>query len=67
VDENDVFPEELSTFLGLPGGLRDIFVQTNGELFGVEFWTELQRRHRAGEVIDIFPYQEGRRLARESA
>jgi isocitrate dehydrogenase kinase/phosphatase len=63
VGENDVFPEELVTFLGLPPPLRAIFFQHHGDLFKVEFWAALQARHAAGEVIDILPYKESRRLS----
>jgi isocitrate dehydrogenase kinase/phosphatase len=62
VSENDVFPEELKTFLGLPPDLAEVFVQHHGELFGVDFWADLVARHRAGEVIDVLPYRESRRL-----
>jgi isocitrate dehydrogenase kinase/phosphatase len=62
VGEMDVFPEELKTFLGLPEPLAAVFFKENGELFDVPFWGDLQARHRAGEVIDIFPYKEERRL-----
>lgn len=62
VGEMDVFPEELKTFLGLPQPLAEVFFRENGELFDVPFWADLQARHRAGEVIDIFPYKEETRL-----
>ena len=67
VDENDVVPEELTTFLGLPPPLRAIFTARNPELFGVPFWTELQARHRAYEVLDIFPYAVSKRLPHGAA
>ncbi len=62
VDENDVFPEELVTFLGLPPPLRAIFAPAHGDLFGVPFWAQLQARLAAGEVIDILPYKPSHRL-----
>ncbi|HUS14584.1 MAG TPA: bifunctional isocitrate dehydrogenase kinase/phosphatase [Chloroflexia bacterium] len=65
VAENDVFPEELGTFLGLPPPQRAIFTAANPELFDVPFWADLCARHAAGEVIDIFPYKESKRLLRE--
>jgi isocitrate dehydrogenase kinase/phosphatase len=64
VAEHDVFPEELSTFLGLSPRLRDVFIQHHGDLFEVEFWADLQARHATGEVIEILPYKESRRLTR---
>lgn len=62
VGEGDVFPEELGRFLGLEGRRRELFLQEHGDLFGVEFWRRLQERHRAGEVVEFYPYRDERRL-----
>lgn len=62
VDENDVFPEELRTFLGLQGRVREAFLREHGDLFGVELWSNLQERLRRGEVVSFFPYSPARRL-----
>lgn len=61
-DENDIFPEEFRTFMGLHGPMLDFFASYHGDLFDVEFWQTMQARHRAGEPIDIFPYPPGKRL-----
>jgi isocitrate dehydrogenase kinase/phosphatase len=62
VGEGDVFPEELGRFLGMEGWRRDRFLQEHGDLFGVEFWRRMQERHRAGEVVEFYPYRDDRRL-----
>ena len=62
VGENDVFPEELQTFLGLQPDLARTFIRDHGDLFRVAFWAEMQARHTAGEIIDILPYRESKRL-----
>jgi isocitrate dehydrogenase kinase/phosphatase len=62
VGENDIFPEELRTFLGLEGELRTAFLREHADLFDVEFWHRMQERNRRGEVIEFFPYGETRRL-----
>lgn len=62
VGENDVFPSELLTFLGLQGRAREAFLREHGDLFGVEFWHRLQERLRRGEVVSFFPYGKDRRL-----
>ena len=62
VGENDIFPEEFRRFLGLPKALRSSFETHHGDLFRVDFWKDLQERHRRGEVLDIFPYPARRRL-----
>ncbi len=62
VGENDVFPSEMLTFLGLQGRMREAFLREHGDLFGVEFWQRLQERLRRGEVVSFFPYGKDRRL-----
>jgi isocitrate dehydrogenase kinase/phosphatase len=62
VAENDVFPEEFMTFLGLPARLQAIFRAAHGDLLDVRFWQSMQARHRAGEAVDILPYRESERL-----
>jgi isocitrate dehydrogenase kinase/phosphatase len=62
VGPNDIFPEEFIRFFGLPPQLREAFLQVHGDLLGVQFWTRMQERHRAGEVVDIFSYKQSKRL-----
>jgi len=62
VGPSDVFPEEFIRFLGLPERLRDVFVRAQGEVLTPGFWRAMQERHRAGEVVDIFPYRDNQRL-----
>lgn len=62
VGPQDIFPEEFLAFLGLSEDLRRAFLETHGELLRPPYWRAMQERHRSGEVIDIFPYREDRRL-----
>jgi isocitrate dehydrogenase kinase/phosphatase len=62
VGDDDVFPEEFTRFLGIRGDLRQAFDEHHADLFGVRFWTRMQERLDAGEVIEIFPYKRSRRL-----
>lgn len=62
VGERDIFPEELLTFLGLTGRLREAFLAHHAELFEPEFWQQTQERIRRGEILDFYPYAEHRRL-----
>ena len=62
VDEHDVFPEELRTFLGLQGRLREAFLREHSDLFEVEIWQRLQELHRKGETVSFYPYGRERRL-----
>jgi isocitrate dehydrogenase kinase/phosphatase len=56
VAENDVFPEEHARFLGLPPGLKKIFMRYHEDLFGLDFWLKVQADIRAGQIKHILPY-----------
>ncbi len=62
VGPGDVFPEELFTFMGLRGPAREAFLERHADLLGLRFWLDIQRRERAGEIVDVFPYPRERRL-----
>ncbi|MCC6132959.1 MAG: bifunctional isocitrate dehydrogenase kinase/phosphatase [Acidobacteria bacterium] len=62
VGENDIFPEEFMTFLGLRGELREAFLKEHGDLLTPAFWNGIKKRHKAGEVLDVFPYRPALRL-----
>jgi isocitrate dehydrogenase kinase/phosphatase len=57
VDEHDVFPEQFINFLGLEPRQLEVFLEHHGELLTPEFWRDMQRRHQAGEVLEILPYR----------
>ena len=63
VGEDDVFPEEFFNFMGLNKQQREAFLADHAEVLTPGFWRDLQARHRAGEVMDIFAYPPSRRLA----
>ncbi len=63
VGPNDIFPEEFRTFMGLTGRLREVLLEQHGDLFEAAYWRGLQKRHRAGEIMDILPYRQVERLA----
>ena len=62
VRENDVFPAEFKTWLGLDEPWRSLFMKHHADLYAVDFWRDRQVRLRADEVIDIRPYPESKRL-----
>lgn len=62
VSVDDVFPEEFPRFFELTGALRDRFMDEHGCLFDPSWWQQMQDRNRRGEIIDVFPYPEQRRL-----
>jgi isocitrate dehydrogenase kinase/phosphatase len=65
VDERDIFPAEFRTFLGLVGELRAVFESQHADLFTAEYWRKIQERLRAGEILDLYPYDARRRLRRD--
>jgi isocitrate dehydrogenase kinase/phosphatase len=62
VGKDDIFPEEFLPFLGLPGRLREVFLQAHGELLTGRWWRDIQERVSSGEIVDIYPYREEQRL-----
>jgi len=62
VGPNDVFPEEFATFLLGDPDVREVFVRHHGELLDPHYWQERQRRIRAGELEDVFPYPDALRF-----
>jgi isocitrate dehydrogenase kinase/phosphatase len=62
VGPGDIFPEEFATFLGVGGEVRREFVRRHGDLFQAEWWSSVQKRVAAGELIEIYPYEERLRL-----
>ena len=66
VGDGDLFPEEFLAFMGLQGTVREGFLEAHRDLLSPDFWRRMQERHAAGEVLDIFPYRQGRRLGTKS-
>lgn len=58
----DIFPEEFETFLGLQGWQRALFLERHADLFDFRWWKSIQKRHQAGELVDIPSYPARRRL-----
>jgi len=56
VGEDDVFPEQFANFLGLSPEHLQIFLDHHADILTAEFWRDLKRRHKAGEVLEILPY-----------
>ena len=65
VRDNDIFPEELPSFLYFPAPAREVLLERHGDLFQPEFWQRTQDKIRAGDLPEIFPYALERRLSNE--
>ena len=57
VADNDVFPETFVNFLAFDDAQREAFMRTHGDLLSADFWRGIQQRTRAGEVLEVLPYQ----------
>jgi isocitrate dehydrogenase kinase/phosphatase len=64
VGPEDVFPEDLGRFVPFRAPVRDRYLAAHAALYQPAFWRDLQSRNAAGEVLDIYPYPEDRRLGR---
>ena len=62
VGPNDIFPEEFIRFLGFQGHARTTFLDAHGDLLTADYWRRVRERHLDGEIIDIFPYRQSKRL-----
>lgn len=62
VGDSDVFPEEFMSFMGLNKPQREALLAHHADILTAAFWRELQERHAAGEVLDVFPYPPAKRL-----
>jgi isocitrate dehydrogenase kinase/phosphatase len=65
VRENDIFPEEFLRFLAFPKPALTVLLEHHGEIFSADFWRDIQRQIRAGEIPEVFPYRADRRLAND--
>ncbi|TEA77027.1 bifunctional isocitrate dehydrogenase kinase/phosphatase [Allopusillimonas ginsengisoli] len=67
VGPNDVFPEEFQYFLLGDPRVRAAFLKHHAELLEASWWQACRERTIQGRIEDIFPYDESRRLRRQSA
>jgi isocitrate dehydrogenase kinase/phosphatase len=56
VGEHDVFPETFRNFLPMAGA-TPVVMGRHGDLFQPHFWRETQGRIRAGETLEVLPYE----------
>ena len=63
VRPNDIFPEEFPNFLSFPPQARKALLERHGDLFQPDFWRQVQEELRTGDLPEIPPYEQKRRLA----
>lgn len=62
VRPNDIFPEEFPGFLMRAGPNLEYLKEKHGDIFNADFWNDVKRRLRAGEIMDVFPYRTTKRF-----
>jgi isocitrate dehydrogenase kinase/phosphatase len=56
VGEHDVFPETFQNFLPM-ADCRQAVLRRHGDLFTPGYWRDTQERIRAGEALEVLPYE----------
>lgn len=64
VAPEDVFPEELETFLLTDPRIRKYFLEYHAELLRADWWRQRQESIRSGYLEDVFTYPPERRFPR---
>jgi isocitrate dehydrogenase kinase/phosphatase len=57
VGDDDVFPEQFASFLGLDPEHLEIFLEAHSELLTAAYWRDMKQRHLRGEVPEVLPYR----------
>ena len=57
VGEDDVFPEQFASFLGLEPEHLEIFLEAHSDLLTAAYWRDMKEQHLRGEVPEVLPYR----------
>lgn len=60
VADNDIFPETFINFLSFDEAQKAVFLRVHGEILTPDFWRQIQQRVKAGELLEVLPYQQQR-------
>jgi isocitrate dehydrogenase kinase/phosphatase len=66
IGKNDVFPEQLETFLLGNPKIKKYFMKYHADLLTPEFWESKKQRIMQGYVEDVFPYPQELRFCNQS-
>ncbi|MDR2853278.1 MAG: bifunctional isocitrate dehydrogenase kinase/phosphatase [Burkholderiaceae bacterium] len=67
VGPKDVFPETFGPFLLGSDVVREVFMAHHADLLDPDFWQYHKERIRAGQLLDVFPYDESLRFHHHGA
>ena len=62
VGPKDVFPETFEPFLLGNPAVREAFMAHHADLLDAAFWHSHKQRIQAGQMLDVFPYDEAQRF-----
>ncbi|MGJ7511908.1 bifunctional isocitrate dehydrogenase kinase/phosphatase [Variovorax sp. GT1P44] len=62
VGPKDVFPETFGPFLLGNAAVREAFMSHHADLLDAAFWQSHKQRIQAGQMLDVFPYDEAQRF-----
>lgn len=62
VGPKDVFPETFAPFLLGNQAVREAFMAHHADLLDAAFWQSHKQRIQAGQMLDVFPYDEAQRF-----
>ncbi|RZL90214.1 MAG: bifunctional isocitrate dehydrogenase kinase/phosphatase [Variovorax sp.] len=62
VGPKDVFPETFAPFLLGNAAVRRAFMAHHADLLDAAFWQSHKQRIQAGQMLDVFPYDEAQRF-----
>ncbi|WP_431275092.1 bifunctional isocitrate dehydrogenase kinase/phosphatase [Variovorax ureilyticus] len=65
VGPKDVFPETFGPFLLGNPAVREAFMSHHADLLDAAFWQSHKERIQAGQMLDVFPYDEAQRFKHE--
>lgn len=70
VEPGDIFPEQFPTFMAfptsVPKNISERFQTIHGDLFTVNFWTQVQKKIANGDTPDFYPYPDRLRFRRDN-
>ncbi|MDM0020458.1 bifunctional isocitrate dehydrogenase kinase/phosphatase [Variovorax saccharolyticus] len=67
VGPKDVFPETFEPFLLGNPAVREAFMAHHADLLDAAFWQSHKQRIQAGQMLDVFPYDESQRFKHDNA
>ena len=67
VGPKDVFPETFEPFLLGNPAVREAFMAHHADLLDAAFWQSHKQRIQAGQMLDVFPYDESLRFKHDHA